>query len=139
MTEADPDAIEREVRVEATPETVFSYLVDPERLIRWMGQDATLEAHPGGTFCLRYRSGDVVSGSVVEVVAPERLVVTWGWEAPGDATPPGSSRVEFQVVPDRSGSIVRLRHSGLVPEARAGHVEGWDAFLPGLAEAVVAA
>jgi uncharacterized protein YndB with AHSA1/START domain/DNA-binding transcriptional ArsR family regulator len=135
-TPVDEGVLEHEIRIAASPETVFSYLVDPDRLVRWMGDQATLEARPGGVFRLVYARGDVARGEVVEVRPPELLVITWGWEADGDPTPPGSSRVEFSVVPDGDGSIVRVRHSGLVEEARAGHAEGWDWFLPRLAAAV---
>jgi hypothetical protein len=61
--------------------------------------------------------------------------MTWGWEAPGDATPPGGSTVEVNFEPDGDGTIVRLRHSGLVAEAVAGHAEGWDHFLSALVAA----
>jgi hypothetical protein len=58
----------------------------------------------------------------------------WGWEAPGALTPPGASLVEVTFEPD--GAVLRLRHSRLVPEAVAGHAEGWDYFLGRLTEAL---
>jgi uncharacterized protein YndB with AHSA1/START domain len=131
------DVIEREVQVSARPDRVFQWLVDPDRIVRWMGEVATIDPRPGGAFRLAYRSGDVVSGKVLEIVPPERLVVSWGWEAPGDPTPPGASRVEFSLIPAGSGTILRVRHSGLLPEARQGHEEGWDYFLPRLDAALL--
>ena len=71
----------------------------------------------------------------MEVDPPSRIVLTWGWEAPGDATPPGASTVEVDFTPDGDGTILRLRHSGLVDEAVAGHAEGWDQFLAALVAA----
>ena len=38
-------------------------------------------------------------------------------------------------MPDGDGTILRLRHSGLVAEAVEGHSEGWDHFLSQLVEA----
>jgi uncharacterized protein YndB with AHSA1/START domain len=125
-------AIEREVRIAAEAGAVFRWLVEPDRIVRWMGDEATLDPRPGGVFRLAYRSGDVARGEVLELDAPRRLVITWGWEAEGDPTPPGSSRVEFELVPDGEATIVRVRHTGLAPDARSGHEEGWDYFLPRL-------
>ena len=104
-----------------------------------MGRNIRLDPRPGGEFRIDYNGEDVASGTFVEVDPPSRLVLTWGWEAPGDPTPPGSSRVQVDFVPDGSGTVVRLHHSGLPAEAVEGHAVGWDQFLPGLAAAATAA
>jgi uncharacterized protein YndB with AHSA1/START domain len=129
------EVIERQMRIAARREVVFEFLVDPVRIVRWMGE-ATIDPQPGGIFRIAYRSGDVARGEVVEVTAPERFVISWGWEAAGDPPPPGASRVELELVEDGDGTLVRVRHSGLAPEARDGHGEGWDWFLPRLQQAV---
>ena len=137
MTETAPaaiDTIDREIRIRATPETVFDLWVDPTRIVQWMGRTATIDPRPGGAFRLDYNGTDVASGSVLELDRPNRIVLSWGWEAPGDPTPPGSSRVEVTLVADGADTILRLRHSGLAPEAIEGHTQGWDQFLPSLAE-----
>ena len=128
--------IEREVRVAAPPETVFAFWTDPGKMARWMGRDVRLDPRPGGEFRIDYNGSDIASGAFVEVDPPTRIVLTWGWEAAGDSTPPGGSTVEVDFVPDGDGTIVRLRHSGLVEEAVIGHAEGWDQFLPSLVAAV---
>jgi uncharacterized protein YndB with AHSA1/START domain len=131
------DALAYELEIAAPPELVWRFWVDPARLVRWMGDVATLEPRPGGTFRLEYRSGDIARGECVEVDEPRRLVLTWGWEADGDPTPPGSSRIEVDLEPSDGGAAtrLRLRHSGLPFESRAGHDEGWAHFLARLAEA----
>lgn len=124
--------IEREIRIAARPETVFAFWTDPLRMARWMGRNIRLDPRPGGELRIDYNGSDIVSGTFVEVDPPNRLVLTWGWEAAGDPTPPGGSTVEVTLEPDGDGTILRLRHSGLVPEAVDGHAVGWDQFLPGL-------
>jgi uncharacterized protein YndB with AHSA1/START domain len=126
--------IERELRIAARPETVFSFWTDPARMAKWMGRDVRLDPRPGGEFRIDYNGSDIARGTFVEVDAPARLVLTWGWEAQGDLTPPGASTVEVTFEPDGEGTILRLRHSGLNAEAVAGHATGWDQFLPGLVE-----
>jgi uncharacterized protein YndB with AHSA1/START domain len=127
--------IERDLRIAASPETVFDFWTDPAKLVLWMGRTATLEARPGGAFRIDYNGSDIASGTFVEIDRPRRLVLTWGWEAAGDPTPPGASRVEVTFEPDGDGTRLHLRHADLPDEAMEGHAVGWDQFLPGLAEA----
>ena len=134
-TLAADEIIEREVRIAAPPETVFAFWTDPTRMARWMGRDIRLDPRPGGEFRVDYNGSDIVRGAFVTVDPPTRIVLTWGWEAPGDPTPPGASTVEVDFMPDGDGTILRLRHSGLVPDAVSGHAEGWDYFLPSLVAA----
>ena len=132
-------AVEREVRIAARPEVVWSFWVDPSRIVRWMGRSATLEPQPGGEFRIDYGNGNVVSGRFVELVEPARLVFTWGWEDPAEAVRPGGSVVEVELTPDGDGTRLRLRHSGLPDDAEvAGHAEGWDYFLSRLLDAATA-
>ena len=46
MTE--PFVVRRETYIAAPPATVFAFLTDPEKIVRWMGSEATTETHPGG-------------------------------------------------------------------------------------------
>ncbi len=131
--------IEREMRIAARPETVFSFWTDPARIVEWMGRSATLEPRPGGAFRLDYNGSDIASGEVLEIDPPHRIVFSWGWEAAGDPTPPGASSVEVTLTPDGDGTLLRLRHRGLLAAAVVGHVEGWDHFLPRLVTVAEAA
>ncbi len=47
--------------------------------------------------------------------------------------PPGASRVTFTLSPIPSGTLLELVHSDLPEERVAGHVDGWNHFLPRLA------
>jgi uncharacterized protein YndB with AHSA1/START domain len=133
---ATDEPLIHERRIDARPETVFRFFIDPERVVRWMGSRADFEPRPGGLFRLTYENGSVAVGEFVAVEPPSRLVFTWGWEDPADTTPPGSSTVEVVLEPDGDGTHLRLTHSGLVGEARASHAEGWEFFLGRLVEAI---
>jgi len=129
--------VEREVRIEAPPDVVFKFFVEPEQMIRWTGVEATLDPRPGGIYRVNVTGEDVARGEYVEVSPNERVVFTWGWEADGHPVPPGSSTVEITLVPDRGATIVRLRHSGLPGGPEDQHGEGWDHYLARLAVAAV--
>jgi uncharacterized protein YndB with AHSA1/START domain len=135
---APAPAIERELRIAASPEIVFAYFVDPAKMVRWMGRSADLEPTLGGRFHIDYNGSDVVSGTYLEVDPPRRVVFSWGWEMPGDPVGPGASTVEVTLTPDGDGTLVRLRHHGLPADAIDGHAEGWDHFLPTLASVATA-
>lgn len=130
--QAGERAVTAEVRIDAGPEAVFPFLTDPERIVRWKGVEAQVEAVPGGEYRVRVTMRNVAVGEYVEVDPPRRVVFTWGWEG-DDRLPPGSSRVEIELVPDGEGTIVRLTHSGLPDGTEAGQLEGWRHFLPRLA------
>jgi len=128
--------VRRQVRIEARPETVYSFFTEPEKLLRWKGVEADLEPRPDGLYRVRINARNLMEGRFVELVPYRRIVFTWGWEIPGDPVPPGSSTVEVTLAPDDSGTLLTLVHRGLPDEqAAAGHAEGWDHFLPRLATA----
>lgn len=126
--------VSTEIRIEAAPEAVFPYLTEPDKIVRWKGVEATVEASPGGVYRVNVTGHNHAVGEYVEIEPPHRVVFTWGWE--GDPQlPPGSSTVTIELVPDGDGTIVRLTHAGLPEGTDAAQLEGWKHFLPRLATA----
>jgi uncharacterized protein YndB with AHSA1/START domain len=122
-----------EQRIAAAPATVFSYLVDPVKFVQWMGVEASIDPQAGGEFRLRVDGEHTAVGRYRDVEPPHRLVMTWGWEGRADL-PPGSSIVEVTLEADGSGTLLRLRHSGLpTREERISHREGWRLYTGRLA------
>ena len=125
---AEP-SIEREIRIEASPETVFPYFTDPGRYTQWMGSAAELEPMAGGRYRVGMRDGVQASGRFVEIDAPWRVVFTWGWTH-DHAVAPGSARVEVTLAEEEGGTRVVLRHHGLPDdEQRMQHRKGWGLYL----------
>ncbi len=128
----DTKVIERVISIEAPPETVFGFLVDPLRYVRWKGKLAQLDPRRGGLYRVEFASGtEIAAGRFVEVIPPRRVVFTWGWEG-SEFVPPGMSTVEIDLEPVGQGTRLRLVHRGLPDAAMASHTEGWDHFLPRL-------
>ncbi len=137
MTQDEPDAIELEIRIAASPETVFPFFTDPAKMVRWKGRTAELDPRPGGVYRVDINGRDIARGEYVEISPPHRVVFTWGWESEGHPLPPGTSRVEIVLTRDGDGTILRLRHLLLLPDQRDDHREGWQHFLPRLSIAAV--
>ena len=134
---AEKTSLERELTIAASPETVWEFLVDPDKATRWMGETASFDARPGGVYRVGVIPGHTSSGEFVELDPPRRLVFTWGWE-PGaegeNAVPPGSTTIEIELVPEGDGTTLRFAHRGLPStEATESHAHGWDHYLERLA------
>ena len=135
MTNTQTIEVEREVRVSASPETIFPFLIDPEKIVRWKGTEAMLDPRPGGIYRVNVAGKHMARGEFVEVNPHSKIVFTWGWEG-NDDVPPGSSTVEVSLIPDGDETIVRLRHTDLpTQESAAEHTMGWDHYMGRLAVA----
>jgi uncharacterized protein YndB with AHSA1/START domain len=123
-----------ETRIAASPETVFEFFTDPDKMIQWMGRSAELDPRSGGTLRCDINGRDVARGEYVEVDRPNRVVFTWGWEGEEPTVGPGGSTVEVLLAPDGDGTKLRLLHSGL-PSAESAerHGHGWGHYTERLA------
>jgi uncharacterized protein YndB with AHSA1/START domain len=133
MTGRPDEFAELEVRIEATPQTVFGFFTDPARMLQWMGIDAAIDPRPGGAYRVSVTGRETAIGEFVELTPYERIVMTWGWDS-GPWTP-GSTRIEIDLIADGEATILRLRHYGLDAEGMALHEEGWNHYLARLAVA----
>jgi uncharacterized protein YndB with AHSA1/START domain len=121
-------AVTRELVIDASPETVWEFLVDPEKIKRWKGVVVDFEPRPGAPYRIEVLPGNVAVGEVVEIDPPRRLVYTWGWEAGG--LPPGSTTIECELVPEGAATRLLFTHRDLPSrEAAESHAKGWDHYL----------
>jgi uncharacterized protein YndB with AHSA1/START domain len=141
MTEAvGTEPVVKEVRIDASPETVFTFFTEPDKLTRWLASEATLDPRPGGINHQTHPSDTenprgpyYMRGEFVEVVFPSRVVFTWGFENADVGVEPGQSTVEVTLAPDGNGTRLRLVHRDLPESERAPHDGGWEEMLSRLA------
>jgi uncharacterized protein YndB with AHSA1/START domain len=138
--EARTEPIVHERQIDASPETVFAFFTDPEKLTRWLAAEATVDPRPGGVYWQTHlgRDGEryLMRGECVEVSAPSRIVFTWGFENDNRDVRPGSSTVEVTLEPRDGGTWLRLVHRDLPESERGDHDGGWVTMLERLAAAV---
>ncbi|MFE7170772.1 SRPBCC domain-containing protein [Streptomyces sp. NPDC057616] len=140
-------SIEREIRIEATPEVVYEVVSKPEHLREWWPDEAELEPVPGGTGTITF--GDpsapdakAESLTVVEADPPRRFSFRWVYDDGETAGPANSLLVTFDLIPSGTGTLLRFSESGfrergweaaVLEEAYRDHAKSWDHhFLPRL-------
>ncbi len=136
--------IERELYVEATPETVFQVVSDPAHVKQWWSDDAryeTVVGSPGEIMFADPDGGKVETFTVVEMRPPTRFSFRWTHPAGEDPAEGNSLLVTFDLAPQGDGTLVRFRETGFRERGWAeavlettyqDHVNGWDHFLPRL-------
>src|SRR5262249_46268463 len=97
----------REIVIDATPDTIWPFLADPDRRVEWMGPEAELDPRRGGVYRVWVGGQNRAAGEFVEVVPTEKLVFTFGWESEEHHIPPASTTVEITL--HREGSKTRVR------------------------------
>jgi uncharacterized protein YndB with AHSA1/START domain len=125
----------REIVIDATPETIWPFLVEPDKHVQWNGTVADIDPRPGGVYRVLMGGKAQAAGEYVEVVPLERVAFTFGWENDGNPIRPGSTTVEITLHPEGDKTRVRLVHRGLPEDAISDHTGGWDHYLGRLATA----
>jgi uncharacterized protein YndB with AHSA1/START domain len=132
---AEALTVRREVQIAAPPATVFAFLTDPEKILRWMGTEATVEPRLDGLYLVSVTGKATAQGRFTEVIPVHRLAYSFGWQEI-EKMPPGSSLIEIDLIDREGGTLLRMTHSGL-PDAElcAAHEQGWAHYLGRLAVA----
>jgi len=137
--------IEREIFVEASPETVFEVVSSPDHIKGWWPDDAAYDMAPGApgeiVFGDRDAGGKVVSFSVVEARPPRTFSFRWTHPADEVAAVGNSLLVTFDLTPSGSGTLLKMTETGfremgweaaVLEHQYQDHVAGWDFYLPRL-------
>jgi uncharacterized protein YndB with AHSA1/START domain len=132
--------IEREIYVEATPETVFEVVSSPDHLKEWWPDEARYDPEPGAPGTISF--GDkVVAFTVVDARPPRTFAFRWT-HPDGEVAAEGNSLlVTFDLVPSGDGTLLKMTETGfremgweiaVLEKQYNEHIQGWDFFLPRL-------
>jgi uncharacterized protein YndB with AHSA1/START domain len=116
-------------------DATWAALTDPALVERWFTH-ATPVGAVGDTYELDFGGGDVMRGTVLEVVPGERLAYSWGW---GDGPDVVRTRVCWDLAPGEDGTLVTLTHdgwseAGLSAKDRDEHAAYWEGYVAALVE-----
>ena len=101
-------------------ERVWSALVEPEKLSKWLAT-VTHDGRVGGTFDIDF-GGDKAGGAILEYDPPRCLAFEWGEDG-------GPSVVRFHLEPSERGTKLSLTHTRQSADMAAGTGPGWHAHL----------
>lgn len=145
-----PNAIEKDIFIEAPADTVYRVLTEPAQIAQWFSDAAELDPRPGGdgllTFQDRATSQRAVVRLRVEAAEPPHRFA-FRWDYPEGVRPDESNAllVEFTLTAEGTGTRLRVTESGFDvlqrPEAdKTGyhemHSKGWDIHLASLRDYV---
>jgi uncharacterized protein YndB with AHSA1/START domain len=133
MSDSGSGEVTHEIRIAASPATVFALLTEPQQMAKWLAELVEADPRPGGVFRLSQTGGTTIEGTYLEVIENRKIVFTWGGV---EGLRPGQSTVEVLLEPDGAGTLLRLRHFGLPGPAIDAHRRGWElSGLPKLRDA----
>ncbi len=140
-------SIERELRIDATPEVVYEVISSPEHLREWWPDEAEFPVVAGGEGRIGFgnlpHDGTWVQFAVVDAVPPRLFSFRWTHDEGETAAPGNSNLVVFELEPAGAGTLLRMTESGFrergwdeatVAARYADHSAGWDFYLPRLVE-----
>jgi uncharacterized protein YndB with AHSA1/START domain len=116
--------LERELSIEARPETVFAFFEQSALWASWWGAGSRIEPRVGGALLIRHPNGVEVVGEVTAIDPPRSIEFTYGY-ASGAPIGPGGSRVRIELHAEPAGTRLRLHHVFGDPATRDLHVQGW--------------
>jgi uncharacterized protein YndB with AHSA1/START domain len=144
------DRIEREIRIDAPIDVVWSIVTEPEQITQWFSDSAEFELQPGAEGTLTFRGSrkgsrpndsqhEAVINLRVERAEPPRYF-SFRWDYPHGVEPDESNAplVEFTLTEDGEATTLKLVESGLQrPDWTddqneryvADHERGWDHHL----------
>jgi uncharacterized protein YndB with AHSA1/START domain len=143
---ADNDTVVTEIQIAAPPQRVFQALIDREQALQWGKSDAfemtswEMDARPGGKwrFISKARTGPGAGmeldhhGEILEIDPPRLLA--YSWYASWHENPAVRTVVRWELTPTKSGTHLKVVHSGLLP--LPGACEGYSQGWPGLLQAI---
>lgn len=98
-----------EVNIEASPEEVFSTLIDPEKMSKYIANDPVVEPEVGGRYDYGWGSGPI---KILELKPNQRLAHSWQFESEDEP----ETIVTWTLEGSGGKTRLTLVHSGFAPE-----------------------
>jgi uncharacterized protein YndB with AHSA1/START domain len=117
-----------------SPETLFRYWVEPERMTRWWPREAKIDPRVGGEYVFRWPTiSRELRGRYTALEPAERLAFTWRWDTTPADYPDLQVSMRFEPL-DGVGTRLVLEHgpyddSPDGAEARKNLRDAWFQFL----------
>ncbi|HEX4657942.1 MAG TPA: SRPBCC family protein [Streptosporangiaceae bacterium] len=138
-----PDAIEKEILIDAPVETVYRVITEPSQISQWFSDTAELDPVPGGEGTLVFDDWATSQLAVVRLTVqaaepPQRFCFRWDYPDGEQPHEGNSLLVEFALTAEGGGTRLRVTESGFTAlrgsaqEKYDAHNKGWDVHLASL-------
>ena len=109
-----------------TPESLFAWLTEPDKLVQWWPERAEVDLRVGGNYRLLWPRPDwTIQGEYTSVEGPRHLAFTWR----GDPDTGHASQVNIWIDPIEGGSRLAVWHTGYADDVERRQLcEGWIHF-----------
>lgn len=135
------DVVEREILIQAPPETVWRVVTESSQIAQWLSDSAELDPRPGGEGVLAF--GDQAAPYVVRMRVeaaepPHRFAFRWDYPDGEQPATGNSLRVEFNLAAEGTGTRLRVTESGFAALRQPdqdkaaryeSHAKGWEVRL----------
>ena len=128
MNHKQNNQITKEIFIECSPKTLFSFFIDPKKMLKWMGRHILLEPKIGGKYRIDINGEDIAIGEYIEMIPNEKIIMSWGWNN-SSIMPPGSTTLEFRLAPKENGTLLTLVHSNIPEEKMPSNNKGWNHYM----------
>ena len=106
-----PDAIEREILIDAPPRVVWSIVTEAQHLAGWLSDEAEIDLRSGGRMLLTWHGHGVYEGRVEAVDPPRLLAFRWQTRE-GEYSETNSTLVVMTLEAEETGTRLRVVESG---------------------------
>jgi len=141
-----PDAIEKEILINAPVATVYRVITEPGQIAQWFSDAAELDPVPGGAGTLTFEDRATSQRMTVKLTVqaaepPHRFAFRWDYPEGEEPVEGNSALVEFVLAAEGESTRLRVTESGLAALRRPGqdpagyyeaHDKGWDAHMASL-------
>mgnify|MGYP000073368432 CR=1 FL=1 len=114
--------INKEIWINAPVEEVFRRFTVAEAMLEWHGKEVETNPVPGGIYKVVFEDGTTILGEFKEVELNKRLCYSAAYGTV-------ETLIEVQFIPEKGGTLLKLRQDFLGDDDVSPFSAGWDYFL----------
>ena len=112
VTAVVPDAITREIDIDAPRDVVWGIVTEAPHLAGWFSDEAEIDLRPGGAMVLTWHGHGVYHARIERVEPPRTFAFRWVLRDGEEPVKGGSTLVEMTLTPTEAGTRLKVVESG---------------------------
>jgi uncharacterized protein YndB with AHSA1/START domain len=112
VTPVVPDAITREIEIDAPPDVVWGIVTEARHLAGWLSDEAEIDLRPGGAMLLTWHGHGIYHARVETVEPPHTFAFRWVLREGAEPVQGSSTLVVMTLTPEGAGTRLQVVESG---------------------------